>query len=45
MQFEGKLMTETQENREKSHFGPNIGPLGPNSGHQSLSQKPDYFRH
>ena len=23
----------TQENDEKLHFGPDLGPLGPNSGH------------
>ena len=27
-------MIQTQENGEKSHFGPNFGPLGPNSGRQ-----------
>ena len=31
MQFQGKLMIETQENVEKPHFGPDLGPWGPNS--------------
>ena len=26
MQFQGKLMIQTQENGEKSHFGPKIRP-------------------
>ena len=34
MQFQGKLMIQTQENSKKPHFGPNLGPLGPNSCHQ-----------
>ena len=36
VQFQGKLMTQTQENSEKPHFGPDLGPLGPNSGRQIL---------
>ena len=31
MQFPGNLMIETLENGEKPHFGPDLGPLGPNS--------------
>ena len=31
VQFQGKRMIQTQENGEKSHFGPDLGPLGPNS--------------
>ena len=31
MQFQGKLMNQSQENGEKPHFGFNLGPLGPNS--------------
>ena len=27
-------MIQTQENSKKPHFGPNLGPLGPNSCHQ-----------
>ena len=27
-------MIETQENGQKPHFGPDLGPLGPNSGRQ-----------
>ena len=26
-------MIQTQENGGKPHFGPNLGPLGPNLGH------------
>ena len=26
MQFQGKLMIQTQENGEKPYFGPNLGP-------------------
>ena len=29
-------MIQTQENGEKPHFGPDLGPLGPNSGHQKF---------
>ena len=32
LQFHGKLMTQTQENGEKPHFGPNLGLFGPNAG-------------
>ena len=31
IQVQGKLMIQTQENGEKLHFGPDLGPLGPNS--------------
>ena len=34
MQFKVKFMIQTQENAKKIHFGPDLGPLGPNSGHQ-----------
>ena len=36
MQFQGKLMIQTQGNDEKPHFGPDLGSLGLNSGR-------DYF--
>ena len=36
MQLQGKLKIRTQENAEKPHFGPNLGPLGPNSGRKFL---------
>ena len=39
MQFQGKLMIQTQENGEKPHFGPNLGPLGPTSGCQFFFKK------
>ena len=29
-------MIQTQENGEKSHFGPDLGPLGSNSGYQNF---------
>ena len=41
-------MIQTQENGEKSHFGPNFGPLGPNSGRQKkkkFSQKCGFVSH
>ena len=28
MQFQGKIIMQTQENGKKPHFGPNLGPLG-----------------
>ena len=34
IQFQRKLMIQTQENGEKPHFGPNFGWLGSNSGRQ-----------
>ena len=34
VQFQGKRMIQTQEKGEKPHFGPNLGPLDPNSGRQ-----------
>ena len=39
MQFQGKSMIQTQENCEKRHFGPDLGPLGPNMGHQNFFSK------
>ena len=32
-------MIQTQENGKKPHFGPNLGPLDPNSGRQILFSK------
>ena len=37
MQCQGKRMIQTQENGKKPHFGPDLGPLGPNSGRQFFS--------
>ena len=34
IQFQGKRMIQTQENGEKPCLGPDLGTLGPNSGHQ-----------
>ena len=33
MQFQGKLMIQTQENSKKPHFGPDLAPFSQNSGH------------
>ena len=34
IQFQEKLMIQTQENGEKLYFGPGFGPLDESSGHQ-----------
>ena len=39
MQFQGKCMIQTQEKGEKLHFGPDLGPLGPNSAVNFFSSK------
>ena len=39
IQFQGKLMIQTQEIGKKPHFGPDLGPLGPNSGRQFFFSK------
>ena len=39
MQFQGKLMIQTQENGEKPYFGPNLGPLDPNLCRQNFILK------
>ena len=36
IQFQGKRMIQTQENGKKSHFVPDLGPLGPNSDRQNF---------
>ena len=36
MQFQGKHMILTQENKKKTHFGDDLGLLGPNSGRQNF---------
>ena len=36
IQFQEKLMIQTQENGKKPYFGPDLGPLGPNSSHQKF---------
>ena len=41
IQFQGKLMIQTQENGEKPNFGPDLDPLGPNST-QALIQAITY---
>ena len=33
MQFQGKLMIQTQENSKKPHFGLHLAPFSQNSGH------------
>ena len=41
MQFQRKVMTRTPENgKKKRHFGPDLGLLGPNSGH---THKKNFF--
>ena len=39
IQFQGKLMIQTQENGEKLHFSTTLGPLGQNSCHQFFFSK------
>ena len=39
IQFQGKSMTQTQENGEKPHFGPDSDTLDPNSGRQFVVSK------
>ena len=38
IQFQGKLIIQTQENGKKPHFGPDLVLLGPNSGGQIFSK-------
>ena len=35
VQFQDKLMIQTQENDNKPHFRPDLGPLGSNSGRKN----------
>ena len=43
--FQGKHMIQTQENSEKPHFGPVLGPLGANLGCQFFFlQKSGFIR-
>ena len=39
IQFQGKLMIQTQENDEKPYFGLDLIPLGQNSGCQKFLYK------
>ena len=39
MQFHSKNMIQIQANGEKPDFGPDLGPLNPNSGFQFFFQK------
>ena len=34
IQFQGRIMVQTQANGEKPHFGFDLGPLNPNLGRQ-----------
>ena len=43
--FQGKLMIRTQENGEKPHFGLDLGPLGPKSGHKFFLKKSRFVSH
>ena len=45
MRFPGKPMIQTQENGEKSHFGPDLGLLISNRGRQSFFQKSGLVSH
>ena len=38
-------MIQNQLNGEKPHFGPNLGPLRPNSGSQFFFQKSGFVNH
>ena len=39
MQIPGKRIIQTQENGEKPNFGPDLGPLDPNSDCQKFCSK------
>ena len=39
MQLQGKLINQTSENDKKPNFGPDFGPLGPNSDCQFFLKK------
>ena len=39
IQFQEKLMIQTQVNGKKPHFGPDLGPLNPNLGCQFFFSK------
>ena len=45
MQFQGQIMIQTQENREKPHFGSNLGPLSPNSSRHIFFQRSGFVSH
>ena len=45
IQCQVKLLFQTQENDEKPHFGPDLGPLHPNSGCQFFLQTSAFFSH
>ena len=45
MQYQGKMMIQTQGNDKKPQFGPNLGSLGPNLGHQMFFQNSGFFSH
>ena len=38
-------MLQTQENGEKPHFKPDLGPLGPNSVRESFLKKSGFVSH
>ena len=44
LQFQGKPMIQTKENGEKPYFGPDLGPLDPNSG-RMFFQKSGFVTH
>ena len=45
MQFQEKLMIQTQENGKKTHFGPNLGPLGRNLDRHFFFEKSSFVSH
>ena len=45
IQFQGKRLTQTQENGEKPCFESDLGTLGPNSGSQFFFQKSGFVSH
>ena len=44
-QFQRNLTIQIQQNSEKPHFGPGLGPLGPNPGRQTFFQKSGLVSH
>ena len=45
IQYQGKLITQTQKNGEKPHFEPDISPLGLNSCPKDIFSKYRFKHH
>ena len=45
IQFQERLIIQTQENGEKSDFGPDLDPLGANSGRQIFFLQSGFASH